>query len=309
MAPARASEFPSPERGLKGEGTREAAQTIHAAFEAYREEFRAITRRARSRFERREWHEAQADALERLTLYRVRMDPVVAALPQVLGSDTRNRAAWREIRRRYAALTAERPDPEIAWTFFSSITRRVFGTVGVAEGVEFVGDDFDHLPPASTLPVHTNYPCGGPLAPVIRWMLEDLGFGRLFRDPGGDADRVAAVIGQHLRSHRLPPIQVFEMIPTVFYRNLGAYLVGRIRAGNELIPLVLPLLHLDDGIRVDAVLLTSDEASIVFGFTRSYFHAVCDHPRAIVQFLQSIMPMKRIDELYTSIGYNKHGKT
>jgi len=36
---------------------------------------------------------------------------------------------------------------------------------------------------------------------------------------------------------------------------------------------------------------------------------VIDHPHAIVKFLQTIMPLKRVDELYTSIGYNKHGKT
>jgi isocitrate dehydrogenase kinase/phosphatase len=286
-----------------------AAKAIHDAFEAYRDEFRALTRRARARFERREWGEAQADALERFSLYRERVDAVVAALPGILGSETQNQSAWRAMKREFVILTSDRPDPEIAWTFFSSVTRRTLGTIGVAGGVEFVGEDFEHLPPKSTLPVHTNYPCSGPVAPVIRWMLEDLAFGKLFRDPVGDAEKVAAVVHRHFSVNALPPVQVFEMIPTVFYRNKGAYLVGRIRAGGELVPFILALLHPEEGIRVDAVLLTSDDASIVFGFTRSYFHAVVDHPHAIVEFLRTIMPLKRVDELYTSIGYNKHGKT
>jgi isocitrate dehydrogenase kinase/phosphatase len=286
-----------------------AARAIHEAFESYRDEFRAITRRARSRFERREWREAHADAVERLTLYRERIAPLLTLLPDLLGADAQNRAAWQQMKRRYAAVTADRPDPEIAWTFFSSVSRRVFSTVGVAGGIEFVGDDFDHLPPASELPVHTSYPCSGPVAPVIRWMLEDLGFGKLYRDVAGDADRVALAIGRHFQQHKLPQIQAFEMIPHVFYRNKGAYLVGRIRAGHENVPLALALQHPSEGITVDAVLLTSDDLSIVFGFTRSYFHAVIDHPHAIVKFLQTIMPLKRVDELYTSIGYNKHGKT
>jgi isocitrate dehydrogenase kinase/phosphatase len=34
-----------------------------------------------------------------------------------------------------------------------------------------------------------------------------------------------------------------------------------------------------------------------------------DHPRALVDFLQSILPIRRRSELYISIGFNKHGKT
>jgi isocitrate dehydrogenase kinase/phosphatase len=75
------------------------------------------------------------------------------------------------------------------------------------------------------------------------------------------------------------------------------------------IPLVLPLLHAERGIVVDAVLMTSDEASIVFGFSWTYFRVDAPRPRALVQFLASIMPLKQINELYTAIGHNKHGKT
>jgi isocitrate dehydrogenase kinase/phosphatase len=99
------------------------------------------------------------------------------------------------------------------------------------------------------------------------------------------------------------------MLRSVFYRNKGAYLVGRIRVNGEVIPLVLPLLHAERGIVVDAVLMTSDEASVVFGFSWTYFRVDSPRPRALVEFLASIMPLKQINELYTAIGYNKHGKT
>ena len=49
--------------------------------------------------------------------------------------------------------------------------------------------------------------------------------------------------------------------------------------------------------------------SVVFGFSWSYFHVDIDRPRALVGFLASMMPSKRVDELYTAIGYNRHGKT
>jgi isocitrate dehydrogenase kinase/phosphatase len=100
-----------------------------------------------------------------------------------------------------------------------------------------------------------------------------------------------------------------DIVRSVFYRNKGAYLVGRIRTPDEIIPVVLPLLHAERGIVVDAVLMSQNEASVVFGFSWTYFRVDTPHPRTLVDFLASIMPLKLVHELYTSIGYNKHGKT
>ena len=79
-----------------------------------------------------------------------------------------------------------------------------------------------------------------------------------------------------------------DILHSVFYRNKGAYLVGRMRVGDETLPLVLPLLHAERGIVVDAVLMTSDEASVVFGFSWTYFRVAAPRPRALVDFLGSI---------------------
>jgi isocitrate dehydrogenase kinase/phosphatase len=100
-----------------------------------------------------------------------------------------------------------------------------------------------------------------------------------------------------------------EIIRPVFYRGKGAYLVGRIVLGRQINPLILVLLNTDRGIVVDAVLLRVDEVSIVFSFTRSYFHVEVEIPHQLISFLKSIMPAKRVAEIYISIGYNKHGKT
>ncbi len=75
------------------------------------------------------------------------------------------------------------------------------------------------------------------------------------------------------------------------------------------IPLVLALVHPPEGIRLDAVLTTPQEASVVFSFTRSYFHIEPVCAAALVAFLAELMPLKPIDELYTAIGCHKHGKT
>ena len=100
-----------------------------------------------------------------------------------------------------------------------------------------------------------------------------------------------------------------EVLPGVFYRNKGAYVIGRLRSVRGLVPLVLALTHEAHGVALDAVLTSPDETSAVFGFTRSYFHADLEHPGPVIGFLASIMPVKREDELWTAIGYHKHGKT
>jgi isocitrate dehydrogenase kinase/phosphatase len=95
----------------------------------------------------------------------------------------------------------------------------------------------------------------------------------------------------------------------VFYRGKGAYLVGRISSGSQVVPLAIALLNGPDGIEVDAVLLTENQVSILFSFTRSYFHVDVASPATLVHFLSTLMPRKRRAELYISIGHNKHGKT
>jgi isocitrate dehydrogenase kinase/phosphatase len=85
--------------------------------------------------------------------------------------------------------------------------------------------------------------------------------------------------------------------------------VGRLRRGRHLTPLVLALTHEEDGLHLDAALFTAEDASIVFSFTRAYFQVETDRPRDVVAFLQTLMPHKRASEIYTALGFNKHGKT
>ncbi len=99
------------------------------------------------------------------------------------------------------------------------------------------------------------------------------------------------------------------MVGSLFFRNKEAYLVGRIVTASDTLPLAIALHHPPGGIVVDAVLLDEDSLSILFSFTRSYFLVCTERPYNLVHFLKSIIPHKRTAELYTAIGYNKHGKT
>ena len=115
-----------------------AVDAIHAAYERYQRGFEEVTRRARERFEQRDWLGAQADATERLALYRIHVDGAVADVHDILEDAVMERTLWAAMRARHAVRALRRPDAELAQTFFNSVTRRVFSTVGVDAAIEYV---------------------------------------------------------------------------------------------------------------------------------------------------------------------------
>ena len=218
------------------------------------------------------------------------------------------RTLWAAMRARHALAAQDRPDAELAQTFFNSVTRRVFSTVGVDSAIEYL-DPSPAGPGADEPPLYDRDVVHEVDTALVRRILERFPWSVPYATPRRDAAIVARAINETL--DRLPasgPIEV-DVVRSVFYRNKGAYVVGRLRRGELALPLVLPLLRAERGIVVDAVLLTQNEASIVFGFSWSYFRVDVSQPRALIEFLRTIMPLKRIDELYNAIGYNKHGKT
>jgi len=289
---------------------RRGAAAIFAAFGDYEREFQAITRRAKVRFEQRDWHGWQQDALERLELYPRVIARVVGEIRHLLDFSETDKKLWATMKSAYAEVIGSCQDIELAETFFNSVSRRIFTTIGVDPRIEFLFSDFDTPAEAGSVPIYRTHPARGALAELIKQVLTGCEFAAPFEDRDRDAHRVARAINRQLQAVvSAMPIDAIDMIPAVFYRNQGAYLVGRIRSGDQVMPLTLALQHQEGGIVVDAVLLSADEVSIIFSFTRSYFHVEVHRPRDLVAFLKSFMPRKPIAELYIAIGYNKHGKT
>ena len=287
-----------------------AVAAIHAAYERYHGGFEEITRRARERFERRDWRGAQADATERLALYRTHVDGAVADVRDILQDAVMERTLWAAMRARHA-LRRARP------------ARRRAGAdvlqLGHPPRVQHRRRRRRHRVPRPR-PRAPPSPDGAPLlrpasgveavdGEVIRRILErfpwSVPYAALERDAAIVA-RIIAEAAEHLPGPRPGRDRrgALGVLP-----EQGRLRGGAVRLGGTVLPLVLPLLRAERGIVVDAVLLTPNEASIVFGFSWSYFRVDVPRPRELVEFLSSIMPLKRIDELYNAIGYNKHGKT
>jgi isocitrate dehydrogenase kinase/phosphatase len=289
---------------------RDAADVIRDGFDAYQEAFREISRRAQGRFETADWGGHLADTRERLELYTVCLRAVLDRVSAVLGVRGADMDVWTEARGRYSEALAGHPAAEIAETFFNSVTRRVLGTVGVNPSVEFLDFQFARVSgPLAHPSVHVRS-VASDTATAVQGLLHNAGFAVPFEDAGRDALLVARRIEAQWAAGGAPvPIDGLEMLDPIFFRRKGAYLIGRVVGGSRAMPLLLPIVHGSGGLRVDAVLLTEVDASIVFSFTRSYFHADVPYPNDVIAFLHALMPAKPVAELYTALGYHRHGKT
>lgn len=286
------------------------AETIHRAFDAHHQCLRSITRQVRQRFEKRDWEGIRRDTVEKLDLPSLSIGETVEVLRGLLGERLTDREVWVALKEAYTEAILGRDDFEIAQTYFNSLTRKVFPHGGVDPAIDYTAEE---LP----LPFHgwemasaRMYAVHRVDAAVVRHMLADAGFTVPFRDAQADAALAAERIEKGIfEAFGTPEIEAFDVLRPVFFRNKGAYLIGRVRREGRVLPVAIALSNSREGIEVDAVLLTEDEISVVFSFARWYFHVDVASPREVIGFLKSILPRKRVAELYISLGYKKHGKT
>jgi isocitrate dehydrogenase kinase/phosphatase len=286
------------------------AQQVIEAFLHYNARFRAITRRAPERFAARDWHASQQDAVERIDLYEQSVRESVKALELTLQQDVRRRELWIEVKRHFANLIDGLPDAEFCKTFFSSVTRKLFGTIGAAADIEFIATDLDPLAAVRDRTVARRYLCSGTLPALIRQLLSDRHMGAAWCDIERCAQLSAATIEQHLRAQAHGArIEAIEIIDAVFYQATRAYVVGRIVCGASFVPLALALRNTPAGVTVDATMLDEDQLSILFGIARSYFHVDLERVAETVAFLKELLPRKPAGEIFTVLGRAKQGKT
>ncbi len=286
------------------------SHAIHTRFLGFHEGFNEVTLRAKRRFEQRDWHGTESDALERLNLYSNAVTRTITELRKVLDGEIRDPRTWTRIKTCYSQETANRPNSELAETFLNSVTRRIFDTEGVNPSIEYTSADFGFPDREPADWIFQRYEVGEGTAELIRRILLAPGFDAAFRDIEADVAAIESRITTLLeQSTGQSSIDGVEVLRPVFYRMKHAYIVGRVRSGGLTLPFILPLLHDEQGIFAHAVLMDESQASVLFSFTRAYFHVEAAHPLELILFLRSFLPEKPVAELYISLGFNKHGKT
>ena len=289
----------------------ECSQIIYDGFIRYNNYFHRITRRARTRFEQRDWKGHQNDIVERVDLYEKSVRRIVLALRRTLGPQLTDKNLWHDIRGYFANRLNQVPDNDFIKTFFNSTTRRIFGTEGHDPELEFISSGpTDDLQLIMSLNIR-RYPYWVSLQRIFETILDDFSFRVPYDDVNLNATKISKKIKTYTNEKFSKDVEYlrFEFIDSFFYQAARAYLVGKLIHSEGESPIIIAFKNENRGISVDAVFLEEKEISLIFGYTRSYYFADPNSVIGTVHFLKSMLPKKPIDELYTVLGRLRQGKT
>ncbi len=283
------------------------AAYILQGFDGYYLDSRKIPAQAQLAFEQRQHGESLSLSRRRLSLYIERilalLPPLQDALPRLAGEE----ALWQEVEKHYLRRITGRYEADLAFAFLHSLRRKIYRDdwqpVEYGFG-EATGDFFAEI--------YSDYVGGPQLSPVtVAEILSIPYFAAPYRDAQGDAELVAERVNAALNLDGLEPgaIQSVEVINAGFFRNRGAYLVGRlVMKDDRIVPLIIALLNSAEGIYVDAVMTAEADAHNIFSSTLANFHVTNLYYHELCEFLHSIMPNRPIGLHYSTIGFNHTGK-
>src|SRR5262249_9406474 len=289
------------------------ARTILDGFEERWAQFRALNAAAKEAFEQKD--RARAHELSRLGMgtYDERVRQSVYAVLMRYPDARTDETLWPQVKQALIGLLYEHRRPECAETFYNSVACRVLDRTYYrneyifwrqAVATEFIGAD--------DVTWRSWYPTGTNLLSTFAAIAASLGLSLPFENLRRDLRRVLLAF-RHLlpgRRERQLNFQV-QVLSSLFFRDMGAYVVGRLLNGNQQTPFVACVRHSTTGrgLYVDALLLRAEHLAGLFSLSRAYFIVDMDVPSDFVAFLNQIMPGKSKAELYTAVGLQKQGKT
>jgi isocitrate dehydrogenase kinase/phosphatase len=294
------------------------ARVMLEGFDRHYRLFRQASAQAQKRFEQADWHGQQRAQRERIEFYDLRVNEAVGRLRAEFNADALSQDTWQQAKLHYIGLLTDHHQPELAETFFNSVTskllhrsyfRNEFLFVRPAVSTEYIEND----EPASKPTYRAYYPTRENLRETLIRVVHNFQLQCSFQDLPRDIDAVLASMQSELKlplsEWRLRANFQIQVLSSLFFRNKGAYLVAKIINGFNELPMCLPILHNEEGqLVIDTALFREDELLIVFSFARAYFMVDMEVPSAYVQFLRGLMPRKPRAELYNALGLQKHGK-
>jgi isocitrate dehydrogenase kinase/phosphatase len=298
------------------------AQAILDGFNRHYRRFRYVAQQAKQLYENGDWQTMQSRARDRIDFYDTRVLEAVQRIERefdlVALTDVERDALWQAVKQQFVALLADHRQPECAETFFNSVCTKLLHRDYFSNQFIFVrpGVATDHMdsdPPS----YRSYYPATMGLRNMLRQIVIDYGLACRWENVERDIRHVVrAVCEAHAggEAFRRPwnaeaDCQV-QVLSSLFFRNKGAYIVGRVINGSRITPIAVPILRNPRGhLYIDTVLFTADLLSTLFSFTRAYFLVDMEAPSAYVDFLRTILPSKPASELYTMVGLAKQGKT
>ena len=299
--------------GLYGTNAHQIALALIQGFNKHYMLFRETSKAAKTRFEQGDWLGVHKAVKERIRFYDDRVDECVERLRSEFDAGSIDQPTWQQVKLLYIGLLLNHKQPELAETFFNSVTTKILHR-------NYFHNDFIFVRPtvstenieADNDPTYRSYYAKDDgLHGSIRGIVEDFRWQRPFADLGRDVDHVYHAIRHYLKGmpHREVNFQI-QVLASPFYRNKAAYIIGKAINGASEYPFAIPVIHDDDGkLYLDTVLLDAWRIGLLFSLSRAYFMVDMEVPSGYVQFLRAIMPNKPRSEIYIMLGLGKQGKT
>jgi len=291
------------------------AKAMMDGFNRHYRLFRTESARAKHRFETADWHGQQRAQRERIEFYDLRVRECSNRLEREFKAGEQPMDIWQQIKLHYIGLLVNHHQPELAETFFNSVTTKIlhrsyfqndFIFVRPAVSTEYIENGESEARPT----YRSYYPATGNMREVLVQMVQDFDLRVPFEHLEADAALVQAAMAERLTDAKLRANFQIQVLTGLFFRNKGCYIVGKLINGFNEYPFALPILHTRTGkLAIDAALFGEDDLLMVFSFARAYFMVDMEIPSAYVQFLRSMMPRKPRNEIYNALGLAKQGKT
>ena len=291
------------------------AKAMMDGFNRHYQLFRTESARAKHRFETADWHGQQRAQRERIEFYDLRVKECSRRLEREFKAGDQPMDIWQQVKLHYIGLLVDHHQPELAETFFNSVTTKIlhrsyfqndFIFVRPAVSTEYIENGESEVRPT----YRAYYPTRESMQAVLVTLVQDFDLRIAFENLPRDADLVVRVMQAKLGDVTLRANFQIQVLTGLFFRNKGAYIVGKLINGFSEFPFALPVLMTEqEKLVIDAGLFGEDDLLMLFSFARAYFMVDMEIPSAYVQFLRSMMPRKPRNEIYNALGLAKQGKT
>lgn len=299
--------------GLYGTNAHQIALALIQGFNKHYLLFRETSKEAKSRFENADWLGVHKAVKERIRFYDDRVDECVERLRNEFDASSIDQPTWQQIKLLYIGLLLNHKQPELAETFFNSVTTKILHRNYFHNDFIFVRPTVstENIEAESDQTYRSYYAKEDGLRGGIRQIISDFGWQRPFTDLERDVDYVYDAVCHFLKE--MPRREVnfqIQVLGSAFYRNKAAYIMGKAVNGANEYPFAIPVLHDDNGkLFLDTILLDAWRIGLLFSLSRAYFMVDMEVPSGYVQFLRAVLPNKPRSELYIMLGLGKQGKT
>ncbi len=291
------------------------ARAMLDGFDRHYRLFRQASAEAKARFEAADWPGQQRAQAQRIEYYDRRVAEATERLQTEFDAAALPMEVWQQVKLHYIGLLIRHYQPELAETFFNSVTTKILHRSYFHNDFIFVRSTVstEHLEneePGALPTSRAYYPTQGTLVETWHRVVHNFQLDREFEDLDRDVASLMEAVAAQLGQFRMRANFQIQVLSSLFFRNKGAYIVGKIINGFTEVPFALPLLHGESGgLVIDAALFGEDDLQLVFSFARAYFMVQMEVPSAYVQFLSSLMPRKPRSEIYSALGLQKQGKS